>query len=74
MVTINLLAGREFGSDKLIRLGLDALLAGIDAPSLPLLAGPTRAEEPEAQELFDLVMKELPLVPVDLPAERRART
>ncbi|MEV4639452.1 hypothetical protein AB0J80_19075 [Actinoplanes sp. NPDC049548] len=52
-------AGLMTGSDRLIRLGLDALLAGVDSPSLPLLAGLTRAEEPEAQGLFHQVLDEL---------------
>ena len=70
---ISRLVGHEVGSDKLILLGLDALLAGIDTPSLPLLAGLTRGQEPEAGELFDRVLEELQLVPVDLPDERTAR-
>ena len=67
IVAIGRLVGRHVGSDRLIQLGLDALLAGVDVPSLPLLAGLTRAEEPDAQELFDRVAAELELVPDDLP-------
>ncbi|MFF3689921.1 hypothetical protein [Streptomyces sp. NPDC002187] len=48
---------------SLVQLGLDALLAGIEAPSLPLLAGLGRNEYPEAPELFDLVLEELGLLP-----------
>jgi hypothetical protein len=66
-VAIGRLVGRHVGSDRLIQFGLDALLAGVEAPSLPLLAGLTRAEEPDAQELFDRVAAELELVPGDLP-------
>ncbi|MCZ4124645.1 hypothetical protein [Streptomyces sp. H39-S7] len=60
--------GRQVGSDRLIQAGLDALLADIDSPSLPLLAGLGRSEEPEAPELFDRVLDELGLafrLPVD---------
>ncbi|MEU4244417.1 hypothetical protein [Actinoplanes sp. NPDC026619] len=72
-VTIDRLVGRHVGSDRLIQLGLDALLAGVDAPSLPLLAGLTHAEEQDAQELFDRVTAELRLAPQDLPVLRVPR-
>ncbi|WP_203671957.1 MULTISPECIES: hypothetical protein [unclassified Streptomyces] len=45
--------GRQVGSDRLIQAGLDALLANVDSPSIPLLAGLGKKEEPEAPELFD---------------------
>ncbi|MFE0463523.1 hypothetical protein ACFW1A_30155 [Kitasatospora sp. NPDC058965] len=61
-------SGRHTGSDRLIAVGLDALLSGVDSPSLPLLAGLGRAEEPEAPELFAKVLEELDLVP-DLPTD-----
>ncbi|WP_217213859.1 hypothetical protein [Streptomyces sp. AC550_RSS872] len=48
----------------LVQLGLDALMADIEAPSLPLLAGLARGEYPQARELFDLVLEELGLLPV----------
>ncbi|MEV3973454.1 hypothetical protein AB0K68_35860 [Streptomyces sp. NPDC050698] len=48
----------------LVQLGLDALMAGIEAPSLPLLAGLARGEYPQARELFDLVLEELSLLPL----------
>ncbi|MFD5429275.1 hypothetical protein ACFWI9_28040, partial [Streptomyces sp. NPDC127084] len=32
-------AGHQVGSNRLIDAGLEALLAGVDSPSLPLLAG-----------------------------------
>ncbi|MCA2212586.1 hypothetical protein [Jidongwangia harbinensis] len=67
-VAISQLVGRHVGSDRLIQLGLDALLAGIDTPSLPRLAGLTRVEEPDAQELFVRVVAELGLIPDNLPA------
>ncbi|MEV0485257.1 hypothetical protein AB0I69_32165 [Streptomyces sp. NPDC050508] len=53
--------GCHVGSDQLIQAGLDALLADVDSPSLPLLAGLARREEPEAPELFDQVLDELGL-------------
>ncbi|MEU8795429.1 hypothetical protein [Streptomyces sp. NPDC048643] len=53
---------RHVGSDRLIRAGLDALIAGVESPSLPLLAGLLRREEPEAPELFDRVLEELGLL------------
>jgi hypothetical protein len=67
------LVGRDIGSDQLIQLGLEALLAGVDTLTLPLLAGLGRAEEPEAPGLFDQVVAELELVPADIPVERVAR-
>jgi hypothetical protein len=66
-VATDRLTGDTVGSDRLIQLALDALLAGVDAPSLALLAGLGRAEEPRAGELFDRVAEELGLVPADLP-------
>ncbi|MFI6355475.1 hypothetical protein ACIBJF_23040, partial [Streptomyces sp. NPDC050743] len=53
--------GRHVGSDRLIQAGLDALLAGVDTPSIALLAGLGRREEPEAPDLFDQVLEELSL-------------
>ncbi|MEU4929506.1 hypothetical protein AB0G54_23770 [Streptomyces yokosukanensis] len=52
--------GRHVGSDRLIQAGLDALIAGIESPSLATLAGLLRSEEPEAPALFDQVIEELP--------------
>ncbi|WP_233221366.1 hypothetical protein [Streptomyces carminius] len=51
--------GRHVGSDRLIQAALDALLADVDSPSIPLLAGLGRREEHEARELFDRVADEL---------------
>jgi hypothetical protein len=48
----------------LVQLGLDALMADIEAPSLPLLAGLARGEYSLARELFDLVLEELVLLPL----------
>ncbi|GAA2326081.1 hypothetical protein OKJ48_29130 [Streptomyces kunmingensis] len=53
--------GRRVGSDRLIQIGLDALIAGVESPSLAMLAGLLRNEEPEAPELFDQVLEELGL-------------
>ncbi|MDX3076104.1 hypothetical protein [Streptomyces sp. MI02-7b] len=65
--------GRHVGSDRLIKVALDALLADVDTPSLPLPAGLGRREEPEASGLFDQVMEELGFVfepPADPTAAR----
>ncbi|MFJ8827718.1 hypothetical protein ACIREE_39030 [Streptomyces sp. NPDC102467] len=53
--------GRHVGSDRLIQIGLDALIEGVESPSLAMLAGLLRSEEPEAPELFDQVLEELGL-------------
>ncbi|MGO4456666.1 hypothetical protein AB4039_04970 [Streptomyces sp. M-16] len=49
------------GSDRLIQAGLDALTAGFESPSLAMLAGLLRSEEPEAPALFGQVLDELGL-------------
>lgn len=54
--------GRHVGSNRLIQAGLDALIAGVESPSLAMLAGLLRSEEPEAPELFDQVLEELGLL------------
>jgi hypothetical protein len=54
-------AGRGARPDELIRLGLSALLAGVDTPSLRMLAGLGRNEEREARDLFAAVIDELNL-------------
>lgn len=59
------------GSDRLIQAGLDALIAGVESPSLAMLAGLLRSEEPEARALFDQVSEELGLV-FQPPADPRA--
>ena len=65
-------SGYEVGSNRLIEAALDALLSGVDSPSLVLLAGLRRREEPEAPELFTKVIDELDLAP-GLPADRDER-
>jgi hypothetical protein len=45
-------------------LDTDALLANVEAPSLPRLAGLARNEYAEASELFDQVLDELGLLPL----------
>lgn len=54
-------------------MGPDALMADIEAPSLPLLAGLARGEHPQARELFDLVLEELVLLPLALDDLAEAR-
>ena len=60
--------GQHVGSDQLIKIALDAALAGIDSPALVQLAGLSRKEEPEAHELFTLACDELGLTPI-LPSD-----
>jgi len=62
---------RHVGSDRLIQAGVDALIAGVESPSLAMLAGLLRREEPEAPALFDQVLEELEL-PFHPPADPRA--
>ncbi|MEW2296205.1 hypothetical protein ABZ719_26510 [Streptomyces sp. NPDC006743] len=63
--------GRHVGTDRLIQAGLDALIAGVESPSLAMLAGLLRNEEPEAPQLFDQVLDELGLR-FQPPADPRA--
>ncbi|MCI3244992.1 MULTISPECIES: hypothetical protein [Streptomyces] len=63
--------GMHVGSDRLIQAGVDALIAEVEAPSLPMLAGLLRSEEPEAPALFDQVLEELGLA-FHPPADPRA--
>jgi len=63
MLAIRQTLGEVVGADELISTGLDALLRGVDTPSLRALAGLMRAEEPEAQDLFRAVGDELGLFP-----------
>ncbi|MFE3947807.1 hypothetical protein ACFXPV_39015 [Streptomyces sp. NPDC059118] len=60
--------GKCVGSDRLIQAGLDALIAEVESPSLAVLAGLLRSEEPEAPALFDQVLEELGLL-FHLPAD-----
>jgi hypothetical protein len=55
--------GYTVGSDELIRMALDALMADVDTPALRQLAGLNRGEEPDAHDLFDQVVDELGLAP-----------
>ncbi|MEN2417846.1 hypothetical protein AABB02_07035 [Streptomyces rimosus] len=47
----------------IVQAALDALLAGVESPSLALLAGLGRNELGEVDELFDAVSAELGLLP-----------
>ncbi|MFB7618335.1 hypothetical protein [Kitasatospora sp. NPDC056181] len=51
--------GRRADPDVLIQTALRALVAGVDTPSLWLLAWLLSGEEDQASELFDRVMDEL---------------
>lgn len=68
MFAIRRLLGETVGADQLIARALDALLGGVESESLVLLAGLTRDEEPEAQDLFTGVVEELALAPT-LPGD-----
>lgn len=68
MAAIRERLGQTVGSDQLINAALDALLAGIESPTLAHLAGLGRSEEPEAHDLFNRVIDELALAPT-LPAD-----
>lgn len=59
--------GYTVGSNQLIQMALDALMAGIDTPALRQLAGLNLSEEPDAHDLFGQVIHELGLAP-SLPA------
>lgn len=65
--------GYTLGSDQLIQMALDALMADIDTPALRQLAGLTRNEEADAHELLDQVIHELGLAPSlpDHPTQAR---
>ncbi|MFJ4776255.1 hypothetical protein [Streptomyces sp. NPDC088762] len=55
--------GCEVDSARLIQAGLDALLAGLDTPSIPRLAGLARWEADQAPGLFEEVLDELGITP-----------
>jgi len=61
MTGLDQAAGRHVQPEELIRLAVDALLAGVDTPSLRMLAGLGRNEELEARGLFRAVLDELDL-------------
>jgi len=71
MLAVRMSIGDVVGSDVLISEALTALLADVDTPSLRVLAGLTRAEEPEAHDLFRAVIDELSLSR-ELPPDPRA--
>lgn len=50
-------------ADLLIEAAVRAVVQGVDSPALPILAGLTHQEEPEAQELFRAVVGELGIAP-----------
>ncbi|MFI0258301.1 hypothetical protein ACH4OW_04580 [Streptomyces sp. NPDC017056] len=78
-----LAADRSFGEDgfagwygtraECVRAVLDALLAGVDSPSLGRLAGLGRNELDAVDELFDSVLEELGLVPLTPESVAAAR-
>lgn len=57
-------------ADVLIEAAVRAVSQGVDSPSLSLLAGLTRTEEPDAQELLRAVLPELSLTLPAPPADR----
>lgn len=57
----------------LVQLCLNALMADIEAPSLPLLAGLARDEYSQARELFALALEELDLLPLTSEDLAKAR-
>lgn len=59
MAAIRERLGQIVGSEQLIKAALDALLAGVESPTLAHLAGLGRSEEPEAHDLFHRVIDEL---------------
>ncbi|MGW0665139.1 hypothetical protein [Streptodolium elevatio] len=50
--------------ERLVQLGLNALLAGVESPSLAQLAGLGRPEHHAARELFTQALEELNLLPL----------
>ena len=66
MLALERALGRHVSAAQLIQAGLVALVLDADTPSLRLLAGLGRTEEPEAAGLFGQVLDELGLL-ADLP-------
>ncbi|MFF5423081.1 MULTISPECIES: hypothetical protein [unclassified Streptomyces] len=66
MLALERLVGRRPRPEQLVEAGLSALVLDVEAESLPLLAGLSRAEHERADALFDQVLSELDLVR-DLP-------
>jgi hypothetical protein len=67
MLALERLIGRRHHPEQLIEAGLTALVLDVEAESLPLLAGLSRAEHERADALFTRVLAELGLLQ-DLPA------
>ncbi|WP_181776815.1 hypothetical protein [Amycolatopsis pittospori] len=68
-LAIDRLAGREVRTSHLVEAGLDAIVAGLDAPSLALLAGLEASEGDAVDKALDQVVDELGL---ELPADATA--
>ncbi|MEV7549725.1 hypothetical protein AB0N89_08890 [Amycolatopsis sp. NPDC089917] len=68
-LAIGRLAGRDVRSSHLVEAGLDAIVAGLDIPSLALLAGLGTSAEDAVEKAFDQVVDELGL---ELPADPTA--
>ncbi|MFD8826852.1 hypothetical protein ACFV1C_31425 [Streptomyces sp. NPDC059605] len=68
MLALERLIGRRHHPEQLVEAGLTALVLGVEAESLPLLAGLSRSEHEQADALFDQVLDELGLLQ-DLPAD-----
>jgi hypothetical protein len=58
---------------RLVHLAPDALMAGVEAPSVPVPAGLARGEHRRARELFARVLDELELLPLAPDDLREAR-
>jgi hypothetical protein len=70
-LAVDRLAGRELRTSHLVEAALDALVAGVDAPSLPRLAGLECSAGEEADAVFTQVVCELGLeLPEDATAAR----
>ncbi|MEU3750778.1 MULTISPECIES: hypothetical protein [Streptomyces] len=68
MLALERLIGRTHRPEQLVEAGLTALVLDVEAESLPLLAGLSRAEHRQADSLFEDVLAELRLLQ-DLPEE-----
>ncbi len=70
-LAIDRLAGRDVRTSHLVEAGLDAIVAGLDAPSLALLAGLESSAETAVDKAFTQVVDELRLeLPADADAAR----
>ncbi len=68
-LAIGRLAGRDVRTSHLVEAGLDAIVAGLDAPSLTLLAGLESSADDAVDKAFCQVVDELGL---ELPADPTA--